>query len=324
MSKSITDTGLVEPSLEDILAAQVRIGPYIHRTPVLTSSYLNNLTGAELFFKCENFQKTGAFKVRGASNAVFGLNDALAKNGVATHSSGNHAMALSYAAAKRGIGCTVVMPNNAPKTKKAAVDGYGGFIVECAPSSSAREHTLSMVVEQTGAEFIPPYNDLRIITGQATCSLELIEDVPNLDVIVVPIGGGGNISGATLARNTMAPNIAIVAAEPEQANDAYRSFKSNTLITDDAPTTVADGLKVSLKEITWHFVSNYVSDVQTATESEIIAAMRLTWQRMKLVIEASCAVPLAVILKNPDTYRGKRVGVIITGGNVDMDTLPWC
>jgi len=323
MSISIAGTKLVEPGFEDILTAHKRIQPYIHRTPILTSSYFNELTGAELFFKCENFQKTGAFKVRGASNAVFGLDDAVAGNGVATHSSGNHAMALSYAAAKRGISCTVVMPNNAPKTKKAAVEGYGGFIVECAPSSSAREQALSMVVKQTGAEFVPPYNDMRVIAGQATCSLELIEDVSNLDVIVVPIGGGGNISGATLARNAMSPDTAIVAAEPEQADDAYRSFKSNTLITDDAPNTIADGLKVSMKEITWHFVSNYVNDVQTASEAQIIEAMRLTWQRMKLVIEASCAVPLAVILKNPDTYRNKRVGVIITGGNVDMDTLPW-
>jgi len=323
MSISIAGTELVEPSLDDILTAHKRIEPYIHRTPILTSSYLNELTGAELFFKCENFQKTGAFKARGASNAVFGLSDSDASNGVATHSSGNHAMALSYAAAKRGIPCTVVMPGTAPKTKKAAVETYGGFIVECEPSSSSREHALSMVLKQTGAEFVPPFNDLRVIAGQATASLELIEDVSNLDVIVVPIGGGGNISGATLARNHMAPNIAVVAAEPEQADDAYRSFKSKTLITDDAPNTIADGLKVSLKEITWHFVSSYVNDVQTASETEIIEAMRLTWQRMKMVIEASCAVPLAVILKNPETYRGKRVGVIITGGNVDMDALPW-
>jgi len=284
---------------------------------------LNELTGAELFFKCENFQKTGAFKVRGASNAVFGLSDTEAADGVATHSSGNHAMALSYAAAKRGIACTVVMPNNAPKSKKAAVESYGGFIVECAPSGSSREQALSMVVKQTGAEFVPPFNDLRVITGQATATVELIEDVPNLDTLVVPIGGGGNISGATLARNHMAPDMTIVAAEPEQADDAYRSFQAKTLITNDAPDTVADGLKVSLKEITWHFVSSYVNEIQTASETEIIAAMRLTWQRMKMVIEASCAVPLAVILKNPETYRGKRVGVIVTGGNVDMDALPW-
>ncbi|MCL4153215.1 UNVERIFIED_CONTAM: hypothetical protein GTU68_058883 [Idotea baltica] len=309
--------------MEAIIEAHERIKAYIHRTPVLTSSYLNELTGAELFFKCENFQKVGAFKARGATNAVFGLSGEVAKRGVATHSSGNHAMALSYAAAMRGIPCTVVMPNNAPDIKKAAVQGYGGFIVECMPSSKSREHALDMVVKQTGAEFVPPYNDLRVVTGQATCARELIEDVPELDTIVAPIGGGGLISGTTLACKYMSPDIDVIAAEPEQADDAYRSFKSNTLITDDAPVTVADGLKVSLKEITWHFVSHYVTNVQTASEAEIIDAMKLTWQRMKIVIEASCAVPLAVILKNPDTYRGKRIGVIITGGNVDLDTLPW-
>jgi len=323
MSNLITGTDLVEPDLESILATHKRIDPYIHRTPVLTSSYLNELTGAELFFKCENFQKTGAFKVRGACNAVFGLTEQEAKNGVATHSSGNHAMGLSYAAAKRGINCTIVMPNNAPDAKRAAVEGYGGFVVECAPGGASRERALAMVVEQTGAAFVPPFNDLRVIAGQATCSVELIEEIDNLDMIVTPIGGGGLISGATLARNYTAPDIDIVAAEPEQADDAYRSFKSGTLITEDAPTTIADGLKVSMKEITWHFVSRYVNDVQTASETEIINAMKLTWQRMKLVIEPSCAVPLAVILRNPETYRGKRVGVIITGGNVDMDTLPW-
>ncbi len=323
MNKPIGNTELFEPSFEDIAQAHERIKPYIHRTPILTSSYLNELTGAELFFKCENFQKVGAFKVRGATNAVFGLDNALAKQGVATHSSGNHAMALSYAASMRGIPCTVVMPNNAPEIKKAAVQGYGGFIVECLPSSNSREQALEMVVKQTGAEFVPPYNDLRVITGQATCARELIEDVPELDTIVAPIGGGGLTSGTVLTCNHLAPGIDVISAEPEQADDAYRSFQSNTLVTDDAPVTVADGLKVSLKEITWHFVSNYVTDVQTASEAEIIAAMKLTWQRMKLVIEASCAVPLAVILKNPDVYRGKRVGVIITGGNVDLDTLPW-
>lgn len=323
MTKNISGTNDREPEFQDVLAAHKRIQPYIHRTPVLTSSYLNQLTGAELFFKCENFQKAGAFKVRGATNAVFGLDDSVATHGVATHSSGNHAMALSYAARQRGISCTVVMPKTAPKIKKAAVEGYGGFIVECQPSASSRERALDMVVANNGAEIVHPYNDLRVIAGQATCALELIEDVSNLDTIVAPIGGGGLISGTVLTCNNLAPNIAVIAAEPEQADDAYRSFKSNTLITDNAPVTVADGLKVPLKEITWHFVSNYVSDIQTASEVEIVEAMKLTWQRMKLVVEASCAVPLAVILRNPDVYRGKRVGVIITGGNVDLDSLPW-
>jgi threonine dehydratase len=217
----------------------------------------------------------------------------------------------------------VVMPRTAPQAKKDAVKGYGGVIVECEPSTSSREAIFAEVVAKSGAEFVHPYNDIRVITGQATCSLELLEDVPNLDVVVAPIGGGGMISGTCLTLSNLAPDIDIIAAEPEQADDAYRSFKAGHIIADDAPDTIADGLKVPLKENTWHFVSNHVSDIQTATEEEIIAAMKLTWQRMKIVIEASCAVPLAVILKNPETYRNKRVGVIITGGNIDMNSLPW-
>lgn len=319
----IENSNDVVPTLTDIKAAHERIKPYIHRTPVLTSSYLNELTGAELYFKCENFQKAGAFKVRGASNAVFGLSNEMAAKGVATHSSGNHALSLSYAAGRRGIACTVVMPRTAPQAKKDAVIGYGGSIVECEPSTTSREETFAQVVASTGAEFVHPYNDIRVITGQATCSLELFEDVPNLDTIVAPIGGGGMISGTCLTMSNIAKQVQVIAAEPEQADDAFRSFKAGHIIADDAPNTVADGLKVPLKENTWHFVSNHVHDIQTASESEIIEAMKLTWQRMKIVMEASCAVPLAVILKNPELYRNKRVGVIITGGNVDMDTLPW-
>lgn len=323
MAQRIENSESVVPSIDDVRAAHERIKPWIHRTPILTSSYLNELTGAELHFKCENFQKAGAFKVRGASNAVFSLSDAVAEKGVATHSSGNHALSLSYAAGRRGIPCTVVMPRTAPQAKKDAVQGYGGVIVECDPSTTSREATFAEVVAESGAEFVHPYNDIRVITGQATCSLELQEDVSNLDAVVAPIGGGGMISGTCLTLSNLAPAVDIYAAEPEQADDAYRSFKAGHIIADDSPVTVADGLKVPLKENTWHFVSHHVSDIQTASEEEIIAAMKLTWQRMKIVIEPSCAVPLAVILKNPDVYRGKRVGVIITGGNVDMDKLPW-
>lgn len=323
MAQRIENSESVVPSIDDVRAAHERIRPWIHRTPILTSSYLNELTGAELHFKCENFQKAGAFKVRGASNAVFSLSDAVAEKGVATHSSGNHALSLSYAAGRRGIPCTVVMPRTAPQAKKDAVQGYGGVIVECDPSTTSREATFAEVVAESGAEFVHPYNDIRVITGQATCSLELQEDVSDLDAVVAPIGGGGMISGTCLTLSNLAPAVDIYAAEPEQADDAYRSFKAGHIIADDSPVTVADGLKVPLKENTWHFVSHHVSDIQTASEEEIIAAMKLTWQRMKIVIEPSCAVPLAVILKNPDVYRGKRVGVIITGGNVDMDKLPW-
>jgi threonine dehydratase len=322
--KDTAETGdMIIPTYDDMLAAHERIEPYIHRTPVLTSSYMNERTGADLFFKCENFQKAGAFKVRGASNAVFGLSDEQATLGVATHSSGNHALSLSYAAGRRGIPVTVVMPRTAPQAKKDAVIGYGGRIVECEPSTSSREAVFAEVVKETGADFVHPYNDPRVIAGQGTCSKELMEQVEGLDAVIAPIGGGGMISGTCLTLSKLAPHVKIYAAEPANADDAMRSFKAGHIIADDAPQTVADGLKVPLKELTWHFVSNYVSDILTASEEEIIDAMKLTWQRMKIVMEPSCAVPLAVILKNPEVFRGKRVGVIVTGGNVDLDKLPW-
>jgi threonine dehydratase len=311
------------PTIDDMLAAHERVKPYIHRTPVLTSSFLDELTGAKLFFKCENFQKAGAFKVRGASNAVFGLSDEMAKKGVATHSSGNHALSLSYAAGRRGIPCHVVMPRTAPQAKKDAVIGYGGLITECEPSTSSREEVFARVEAETGAEFVHPYNDHRVIAGQGTCSRELIEQVEGLDAVVAPIGGGGMISGTCLTLSNLAPNVKIYAAEPDQADDAARSFRAGHIIADDAPDTVADGLKVPLKELTWHFVSNHVTDILTCSEQEIIDAMKLIWKRMKIVMEPSSAVPLATILKNKDTFAGKRVGVIITGGNVDLDLLPW-
>ncbi|MCE2737603.1 MAG: pyridoxal-phosphate dependent enzyme [Rhodobacter sp.] len=311
------------PTYDDVLAAHARIAPHIHRTPVLTSSFLNALTGASLFFKCENFQKAGAFKVRGASNAVFGLSDADAARGVATHSSGNHALSLSCAAGRRGIPCAVVMPRTAPQAKKDAVRGYGGTITECEPSTTSREEVFARVQAQTGADFVHPYNDPRVIAGQATCSRELMEQVDGLDQMIAPIGGGGMISGTCLTLSAIAPQVEIYAAEPEQADDALRSLRAGHIIADDSPDTVADGLKVPLKDLTWHFVKSRVTDILTASEQEIIDAMRLTWARMKIVIEPSCAVPLATILKNPETFRGRRVGVIITGGNVDLDKLPW-
>ena len=314
---------MIIPTLDDMLNAHRRIKPYVHETPVLTSTYLNELTGAELFFKCENFQKAGVFKARGASNAVFSLSEDMLEKGVATHSSGNHALSLSYAAGRRGIPCTVVMPRTAPQAKKDAVKGYGGTIVECEPSTSSREAVFAEVVAKSGAEFVHPYNDPRVIAGQGTCSAELIEQVENLDAVIAPIGGGGMVSGTCLTLSNLAPNIKIYAAEPEQADDAARSFRAGHIIADDAPVTVADGLKVPLKDLTWHFVSNHVTDILTASEQEIIDAMKLIWKRMKIVMEPSSAVPLATILKNKDTFAGKRVGVIITGGNVDLDLLPW-
>lgn len=311
------------PTFQDVIDAHARITPHIHRTPVMTSSYLNELAGCEMFFKCENFQKAGAFKVRGASNAVFGLSDEDAAKGVCTHSSGNHALSLSYAAGRRGIPCNVVMPRTAPEAKKAAVRGYGGIITECEPSTSSREEVFAKVQAKTGGDFIHPYNDPRVVAGQGTCSRELMEQTDGLDMVVAPIGGGGMISGTCLTLSNIAPEVKIIASEPEQADDAARSFKAGHIIADDAPVTIADGLKVPLKELTWHFVKNHVSDILTASEDEIIEAMKITWQRMKLVMEPSCAVPLATILNNKHVFAGKRVGVVITGGNVDLAKLPW-
>ncbi|MBD9528300.1 pyridoxal-phosphate dependent enzyme [Paracoccus sp. PAR01] len=311
------------PTLDDMLAARTRIAPHVHVTPVLTSRFINELTGAELFFKCENLQKAGAFKARGASNAVFGLTDEQAAKGVATHSSGNHGSCLAYAAGRRGIPCTVVMPRTAPQAKKDAVRGYGARVVECEPSTSSREAVFAEVVAETGAEFVHPYNDWRVIAGQATCSAELIEQVAGLDAVVAPIGGGGMVSGTCLTLSNLAPKTRVFAAEPLNADDAARSFRAGHIIADDAPETVADGLKVPLKELTWHFVQNHVADVLTATEDEIVEAMKLIWKRMKIVMEPSSAVPLATIIKNRDIFAGQRVGIIITGGNVDLDRLPW-
>ncbi|TPE52759.1 beta-hydroxyaspartate dehydratase BhcB [Amaricoccus solimangrovi] len=311
------------PTYDDVLVAHERVAPYIHRTPVLTSRFIDEMAGASLFFKCENLQKAGAFKVRGASNAVFGLSEEMAKKGVATHSSGNHALSLSYAAGRRGIPCHVVMPRTAPQAKKDAVIGYGGTITECEPSTTSREAVFAEVEARTGADFVHPYNDPRVIAGQATCSRELIEQVEGLDAVIAPIGGGGMVSGTCLTISNVAPETRVYAAEPEQADDAYRSFKAGHIIADDAPNTVADGLKVPLKDLTWHFVSNHVTDILTVSEQEIIDAMRLIWARLKIVMEPSSAVPLAAILKNRDVFAGQRVGVIITGGNVDLDKLPW-
>lgn len=315
--------GMAVPDFADVLAAEARVAPYIHRTPVMTSRMLDAASGASLFFKCENLQKAGAFKVRGASNAVFGLNDRDSARGVCTHSSGNHALSLSYAAGRRGIPCHVVMPHSAPQAKKDAVRGYGGQITECEASTSAREAALAEVVARTGAEFVHPYNDPRVIAGQATCSKELLSQVEGLEAIIAPIGGGGMISGCCLTMSGMAPGVEVLAAEPEQADDAARSFRAGHIIADDAPVTVADGLKVPLKDLTWHFVQHGVADVLTVPEAAIVEAMKLIWKRMKLVVEPSSAVPLAAILGHPERFRGRRVGVILTGGNVDLDALPW-
>ena len=312
------------PTFDDVLAAQQRIAAYIHHTPVMTSSYLDGLCGAELFFKCENLQKVGAFKARGACNAVFGLDDATAARGVATHSSGNHAGALSYAAARRGIAATVVMPRTAPETKKAAVRSYGGKILECEPTQAAREAMLEQVIADTGADLVHPYDDVRVIAGQATCVVELHQDVGVLDAVVAPVGGGGLISGTCLGLSQLSPQTRIFAAEPREADDAWRSMQAGEIVLRDGQHSVADGLNTNLKPRTWHFVSQFVEDILCVSEREIIDAMYLTWQRMKIIIEPSAAVPLAAILKNSELFKGQRVGIILTGGNVELHSCPGC
>ena len=312
------------PSFEDVLQAQRRIASYVHLTPVLTSSQLNRLTDAELYFKCENLQKVGAFKARGACNAVFGLDDADAARGVAAHSSGNHAAALCYAAAQRGIDATVVMPRNATASKQAAVRAYGGTIIECEPTQAAREATLAEFIADSGAVEVHPFADARVIAGQGTCALELIAQVDGLDCVLTPIGGGGLISGTCLALAARAPAIEIYGAEPENADDARRSFDSGELIEIATPQTVADGLRTNLKPLTWQFLRDHARGVLVASEAQILDAMYLTWERMKILIEPSSAVPLAAILRNPEIFRGRRVGVVITGGNVDLKNCPGC
>ncbi len=311
------------PTLDNIKQAAYRIAPHIHNTPVLTCQALNDLTGANLFFKCENFQKGGAFKFRGACNAVFSFTDEEAKRGVCTHSSGNHAQALALAAAKRSIKAHIVMPENAPKVKIEGVKGYGGKVVLCKPTLRAREETAKEIREKSGALFIHPYDDITIVTGQATAALELHERINNPDIIMAPVGGGGLISGTALATHYLAPKTKVIAAEPEGADDAYRSFKSGSFVPSETPTTIADGLLTSTGNITFPIIQEYVSDIMTVSESNIITAMKLTWERMKIIIEPSSAVPLGVILQHSERFKGKRVGIIISGGNVDLRKLPW-
>lgn len=307
------------PSLADIKKAADRIKPYAHKTPILTCSSLDKLAGATIYFKCENFQKVGAFKFRGAVNAVMSLSDEEVSSGVVTHSSGNHAQALALAAKYRKIRATIVMPENAPKVKVNAVREYGAEILFCEPTLKARESTLQQLMAETGAKLIHPYNDLRIIAGQATCALELLEQIEKLDVIIAPIGGGGLLSGTATTVHYLAPHIKVIGAEPEKADDAFRSFKSGKLIPSENPETIADGLLTSLGSFTFPIILNHVADIVTVTEANIIRAMRLIWERMKIIIEPSAAVPFGCILQYPDKFRGFKIGIILTGGNVDLE-----
>ncbi len=310
-------------TIDDIRQAATRIAGKAHRTPVLTSSAIDAVAGCSLFFKCENLQKVGAFKMRGATNAVFSLDDAEAARGVATHSSGNHAQALALAARLRGVPAHVVMPTSAPAVKRAAVAGYGATIYDCEPTLAARESTLADVVARTGAAFIHPYNDWRIIAGQGTAALELLTDHPDLDVVMAPVGGGGLLSGTAIATRALAPTAEVIAAEPAGADDAARSLAAGRIIPSENPRTVCDGLLTSLGEKTFAVIREHVAAIWTVDDPAVIAAMRLVWERMKIIIEPSSAVCLAALLQHPDRVRGRRVGIIISGGNVDLDRLPW-
>lgn len=311
------------PQYSDIEKAHSRIESLIHRTPVFTSSGINSLIGGELYFKGENFQKVGAFKFRGACNAVFSLPEEEVKKGVVTHSSGNHGAALALAARLKGVIAHVIMPNNAPEIKKTAVAGYGAEITFCEPTLEARESTLAAVVEQTGATEIHPYNNFSVISGQGTAAKELIEDYGEFDLIMAPVGGGGLLSGTAIAVKQLSPDCKVIAAEPEGADDACRSFKSKTLIPSVNPQTIADGLLTSLGERNFAIIMDNVDDIVTVSEEKIIEAMRLIWERMKIVVEPSSAVSLAAILDNKVDIQGKKVGIILSGGNLDLGSLPF-
>ena len=311
------------PTLEDIYTTHKRINPLINKTPVLTSSSINKILGTSISFKCENFQKVGAFKFRGATNACLLLEKENIKNGVTTHSSGNHAAALSLAAKQLNTPAYIVMPENAPLIKKKAVAGYGAQITYCKATLKDRETTLKQIQKKTNATFIHPYDNFDIISGQATCVKELLKENPDLDTIIVPIGGGGLMSGTALYCKLTNPKLKIFGAEPLMANDAYKSYKKGKLILADSPKTIADGLLTSLSPLTFEIIKNNVDDIFTVSEQSIIEAMRMVWERMKIIIEPSSAVPLAAIIENKTIFRNQKVGIIISGGNIDLENLPF-
>ena len=306
---------------QTILEAHARIQPFIHRTPVLTNQTIDDIAGGKLFFKCENFQKIGAFKIRGGLNAVLSLSEEKLKNGVATHSSGNHAQAIAFAARKVGAKAFIVMPDNSPKVKVDAVKGYGAEITFCEPNQQAREAALQKIVDDTGAEFIHPYNDYRVIAGQATCAKELLEEVKDLDIIIAPVGGGGLMSGTLLAVHFFSPETVVYAAEPEEAADAVISIKSGKIEKAPYVKTIADGLQTSLGDKTLPIIKDYVKDVLLVSDEEIKSAMRLVYERMKIIAEPSSMVTLAAILRNKELFANKKTGLIITGGNIDLARL---
>lgn len=311
------------PDLAAILAGQKRIAPHIHRTPVMTCASLDAMAGAQLFFKCENLQKTGSFKIRGATNAVFLLSDAEARRGVIAPSSGNHAAALALAAQRRRIPAWIVMPSNAPVTKRRAVEAYGGKITFCEPTIAAREATTQEWIARTGAVLIHPYNDARVIAGQGTAALEFIEQVPDLDAIIAPVSGGGLLGGLAIAAKSLRPGIRVLGAEPKSADDAFRSLASGRLESNATTDTIADGLRAQLSELTFSILREHLEAIATVTEEEIVEAMQHVWERMKLVIEPSAGVAVAPVLARKIGGEGKKVGVILSGGNLDLARLPF-
>lgn len=311
------------PDINDVYSAAELIKPFINRTPVMTSKTLNKKLNCELFFKCENFQKVGAFKFRGACNAIFSLSDELAEKGVATHSSGNHAQALALAANMRNIAAYIVMPSNSPIVKKSAVEGYGAKITYCEPTLQAREQTLNAVVKNTGAVFIHPYNNFKVIAGQGTAALELIEFVKDLDFIITPVGGGGLLSGTLSTVSSISPKTKVIAAEPEGADDAYRSIQSGKIQPSINPKTICDGLLTSLGDLTFEIIRKYIYQIITVPDDVTIKAMKFIWERMKIIVEPSSAIVLGLIFENKEMFRNKKIGLILSGGNVDLNKLPW-
>jgi threonine dehydratase len=309
--------------LDIIRAAHERIRPYIHRTPVLTSSRLDVASEALLFFKCENFQKVGAFKARGATNAVFALDDEIARRGVATHSSGNHGAAVARAAQLRGVPAHIVMPSNSAKVKIRAVESYGAHVVFCEPTEQAREMKCAEVIEKTDATLIHSFENEHVIAGQGTAAMELLEDITDLDVIMCPVGGGGLLSGTAIAAKSMRPKIKVLAVEPANADDAAQSFRAGRRLVTEKKFTIADGLRTNIGEPNFAIVQRYVDNIVTVTEEAIVSAMRTIWETMKIVVEPSAAVPFAAIQQRKIDIVGERVGIILTGGNVDLDALPW-
>jgi threonine dehydratase len=309
--------------LPAIFAAQERIRPHIHRTLVLTSSRLDEASKASLFFKCENFQKIGAFKARGATNAVFALDDATARRGVATHSSGNHGAALARAAKLRGVTAHIVMPSNSAKVKIRAVESYGADVVFCEPTEEARETKCAEVIKNTRATLIHSFENKDVIAGQGTAAVELLEHVPDLDVVICPVGGGGLLSGTAVAAKSMRPEIKVIAVEPANADDAAQSFRAGRRLVTEKKFTIADGLRTNVGEPNFAIIQHYVDDIVTVSEEAIVSAMRTIWETMKIIVEPSAAVPYAAIVERVIDVSGKRVGIILTGGNVDLDALPW-